>query len=65
MLLENIPRIVWTVDKYHLVQEANRMVDDVRLMTIRLIKKGFMTEEDFIKRKMSHPRWSKKENSKI
>ena len=63
---KNIPWIVWTVDKYHLVQEANRMVDDVRLMTIRLIKKGFMTEEDFIKRKnVSSKMIKKKENSKI
>lgn len=46
-----IPWIVWTVDKYHLVQEANRMVDDVRKMNIWLIKMGFMTEDDFIKNK--------------
>lgn len=43
--------IVWTVDKYHLVQEANRMVDDVRKMNIWLIKMGFMKEEDFLKNK--------------
>lgn len=43
--------IVGTVDKYHLVQEANRMVDDVRRMNIWLIKMGFMKEEDFLKNK--------------
>jgi transposase len=48
---QKIPGIIGTVDKYHLVQEANRMVDDVRWMTIWLIKMWFMTEEDFIKHK--------------
>ena len=48
---EKIPWIVWTVDKYHLVQEANRMVDDVRVMTIWLTKMWFMKEEDFIRSK--------------
>jgi transposase len=43
--------VVSTVDKYHLVQEANRMVDDVRRMNIWLIKMWFMQEEDFIKNK--------------
>ncbi len=61
----NIPGIVGTVDKYHLFQEANRMVDDVRIMTIWLIKKWFMTEEDFIKRKKITPGMiKKKEKSK-
>ena len=46
-----VPWIVWTVDKYHLVQEANKMVDSVRVLTIRLIKKWFMTDEDFLKNK--------------
>jgi len=46
-----IPGIVGTVDKYHLVQEANRMVDDVRWMTIWLTKMWFMTEDEFIKHK--------------
>jgi transposase len=60
-----IPGIVGTVDKYHLFQEANRMVDDVRAMTIWLIKKWFMTEEDFIKRKKVTPGMiKKKEKSK-
>ena len=43
--------VVSTVDKYHLVQEANRMVDDVRKMNIWLIKMWFMKEKDFIKNK--------------
>ncbi len=46
-----IPWVVSTVDKYHLVQEANRMVDDVRKMNIWLIKMWFMKEKDFIKNK--------------
>ncbi len=48
---KKIPGIVWTVDKYHLFQEANRMVDDVRSVTIRLTKMWFMQENDFIKNK--------------
>jgi len=48
---EKIEGIVWTVDKYHLVQEANRMVDDVRVLTIWLTKQWFMKEEDFLKNK--------------
>ncbi len=55
-----IPEIIGTVDKYHLVQEANRMVDDVRWMTIRLTKMWFMTEEDFIKHKKVTPGMIKK-----
>lgn len=43
--------VVSTVDKYHLVQEANRMVDDVRSMNIWLIKMWFMKEKDFIENK--------------
>jgi transposase len=43
--------VVSTVDKYHLVQEANRMVDDVRKMNIWLVKMWFMKEKDFIKNK--------------
>ena len=46
-----IDGVISTVDKYHLVQEANRMVDDVRQMTIWLTKMWFMKEEDFIKNK--------------
>jgi len=48
---KHIDNIVGTVDKYHLVQEANKMVDDVRKMNIWLIKMGFMKEEDFLKNK--------------
>ncbi len=55
-----VPGIVGTVDKYHFFQEANRMRDDVRIMTIWLIKKWFMTEEDFIKRKKVTPGMIKK-----
>ena len=43
--------VVSTVDKYHLVQEANKMVDDVRKMNVWLVKMWFMKEEDFIKNK--------------
>ena len=48
---QKIEWIVGTVDKYHLVQEANKMVNDVRMITIWLIKMWFMKAEDFIKNK--------------
>jgi len=57
---EKIPGIIGTVDKYHLVQEANKMVDTVRVMTIWLTKMWFMTEEDFIKHKKVTPGMIKK-----
>lgn len=44
--------IVWrplhSVDKYHLVQEANKMVDEVRKLNSWLVKMDFFTEEDLV-----------------
>lgn len=58
--------VVSTVDKYHLVQEANKMVDDVRKMTIWLTKMWFMKEEDFIKnKKVTKKLLSKKKEKEV
>lgn len=46
-----IPNVITTVDKYHLVQEANRMVDEVRKLNTWLIKAGYVKESDLIKYK--------------
>ena len=62
---EKIKGIVGTVDKYHLVQEANKMVDDVRRMTIRLTKMWFMKEEDFLKNKKVTKKLLNKKKEKI
>ena len=48
--LENIIwRPIHSVDKYHLFQETNRMVDEVRLLNNWLIKMNFVKTEDLIK----------------
>lgn len=45
--------IIWTpvhsVDKYHLFQEANRMVDEVRILNTWLLKMSFVKAEDIPK----------------
>lgn len=46
-----IPHVITTVDKYHLVQEANRMVDEVRKLNTWLIKAWYVKESDLIKHK--------------
>lgn len=43
------PNVLSTVDKYHLFQEANRMMDDVRGMNTWLIKMWFITPDDLVK----------------
>jgi hypothetical protein len=37
------------VDKYHLFQEANKMVDDVRQLNLWLVKMNLVKIEDIIK----------------
>ena len=46
-----IPHVITTVDKYHLVQEANRMVDEVRKLNTWLMKAGYVKAEDIVKHK--------------
>lgn len=43
------PNILSTVDKYHLVQEANRMMDDVRQLNTWLIKMWLVKPDDLVK----------------
>lgn len=47
-VLQNLPWLQTSIDKYHLVQEANRMVDDVRQLNTWLMKFKFMNEEEII-----------------
>jgi transposase len=44
-VLSHLPWVVSTIDKYHLVQEANQMVDDVRQLVIRLSKHWYVKAE--------------------
>lgn len=44
-----IPYVLSTIDKYHLIQEANRMVDDVRQLNKWLLKMNFAKVDDIIK----------------
>ena len=46
---KEIPKILSTVDKYHLIQEANRMVDEVRLVNVRLLQTKIVTPDEKIK----------------
>ena len=40
---------IHSVDKYHLFQEANRMVDEVRSLNSWLVKMNFVRADDMIK----------------
>jgi len=50
---KSLKQIVWnpvhSVDKYHLFQEANRIVDDVRVLNAWLLKMNFVKAEDIVK----------------
>lgn len=46
-----IPNIITTIDKYHLFQEANRMVDEVRKLNTRLMKSWFIKAKDIVRYK--------------
>jgi transposase len=48
-LNEIISHPIHSVDKYHLFQEANRMVDEVRSLNSWLVKMNFVRAEDMIK----------------
>ncbi len=49
-ILEKKPDLLTSIDKYHLVQEANRMVDSVRMIEIWLAKSKFFNKEDSLRR---------------
>lgn len=64
--LENIlSKPVHSVDKYHLFQEANRMVDDVRQLTKWLIQMSFIQADDVVKLGKVPKRLTKKEIQEI
>ena len=44
-----LPYVLSTIDKYHLIQEANRMVDDTRQLNKWLLKMNFAKVDDIIK----------------
>lgn len=46
---KEIPKILSTVDKYHLVQESNKMMDEVRQLNIRLLQTKIVTPDEKIK----------------
>lgn len=50
---KSLEKIIWnpvfSVDKYHVFQEVNRMVDDVRQLNIWLVRMNFVKLEDIIK----------------
>lgn len=49
----SLKNIIWkpthSVDKYHLFQEANKMVDDVRVLNSWLVKMNFVKADEMIK----------------
>jgi transposase len=49
-ILEKKPELLTSIDKYHLVQEANRMVDSVRMIEIWLAKSKFFNKEDSLRK---------------
>lgn len=44
-----VPNVASGVDKYHLVQEVNKVVDDVRKLNIWLMKMGYVKADELIK----------------
>lgn len=49
-ILEKKPELLTSIDKYHLIQEANRMIDSVRTIEIRLAKSKFFNKEDSLRK---------------
>ncbi len=49
-ILERAPHLLTSIDKYHLVQEANRMVDQVRMIEIWLAKSKFFNKSDWLRK---------------
>jgi len=65
----SLKNIVWnpdfSVDKYHLFQEANRVVDDVRQLNLWLVRMNLVKIEDVVKYWKSPKKLTKKDISKI
>ncbi len=64
--LENIiSKPSFSVDKYHLFQEANRMVDEIKILNSWLVKTNFVKADDIIKLWKIPKKITKKEIEKI
>lgn len=65
----SLKNILWNpvhnVDKYHLFQEANRMVDEVRILNAWLVKMKFVKAEEIIKLWKIPKKFTKKDIQKI
>jgi len=64
-----LKNIIWnpvhSVDKYHLFQEANRMVDEVRVLNSWLIKMKFIKADEIVKLWKIPKKFTKEDISKI
>lgn len=64
--LENIiSKPIHSVDKYHLFQEANKMVDEVRVLNSWLIKMRFVKADEIVKLWKIPKKFTKEDISKI
>jgi transposase len=65
----SLKNILWnpdfSVDKYHLFQEANRVVDDVRQLNLWLVRMNLVKIEDVVKYWKSPKKLTKKDILKI
>jgi len=60
-----IPYVLSTIDKYHLVQEANRMVDEVRQLNKWLLKMNLVRADEIVKLGRIPKKFTKSEKNKI
>ena len=56
---------IHVVDKYHLFQEANKMVDEVRQLNIWLTQMGFIHADDIVKYGKIPKKFTKEEKEKM
>lgn len=56
---------VHSVDKYHLFQEANKMVDEVRVLNSWLIKMKFVKADEIVKLWKIPKKFTKEDIKKI
>ena len=60
-----VSKPIFSVDKYHLFQEANKMVDEVRILNSWLVKMKFVKADEIIKLWKIPKRFTKKDIAKI
>jgi len=65
----SLKNIIWnpdfSVDKYHLFQEANKMVDDVRQLNLWLVRMNFVKVDDIVQYWKIPKKLTKKDIAKI